>query len=147
MIGKEKKASVLFLVERKWLLPNVFLFDALFPRYKITILKVCTAFLLLRSLCLRKVGFFLWGFVFGVFWEGLVVGLFFLSSFLMISITIELLALYLKPVALTAIFFFLSFFVNKIRSCRFFFAAVFHFTGKRTAMYNFTSLQQTLKGF
>lgn len=43
--------------------------------------------------------------------------------------------------------FFLSFFVNMIRSCRFFFAAVFHFTGKRTAMYNFTSLQQTLKGF
>lgn len=42
--------------------------------------------------------------------------------------------------------FFLLFFVNKIHSGRFFFAAIFHFTEKRTAVYNFTSLQQTLKG-
>lgn len=53
-----RKASVLFLVERKWLLLNIFLFDALFPRCKITILKVCISFLLLRSLRLRKEGFF-----------------------------------------------------------------------------------------
>lgn len=92
----------------------------------------------------QKSGFFPLGFRFWGFLGG--IGCWLIFSF-MISITIELLALYLKPVALTAIFFFLSFFVNKIRSCRFFFAAVFHFTGKRTAMYNFTSLQQTLKGF